>query len=66
MPQILTRQADALVTARQAQEMGYEEINLNLGCPSRTVVAKGEGSGFLEDPEELRSIHDQVFADYKG
>ncbi|MDD3218177.1 MAG: tRNA-dihydrouridine synthase family protein [Lachnospiraceae bacterium] len=67
VPQILTRQADAfLVTARQLQEMGYEEINLNLGCPSRTVVAKGKGSGFLEDPEELDRFFDQVFADYKG
>ena len=27
--------------------MGYTEVNLNLGCPSGTVTAKGKGSGFL-------------------
>ena len=38
--------------------MGYEEINLNLGCPSKTVVTKGKGSGFLAKPEELNAIFD--------
>ena len=33
--------------------MGYDEINLNLGCPSRTVVSKNRGSGFFAKREEL-------------
>lgn len=41
--------------------MGYPEINLNLGCPSGTVVAKGKGSGFLGLPEELERFLDTVF-----
>ena len=41
--------------------MGYQEVNLNLGCPSGTVVAKGKGSGFLAFPEELDRFLDEIF-----
>lgn len=34
-------------------DMGYREVNLNLGCPSGTVFNKGRGSGFLHDPEAI-------------
>lgn len=54
VPQILTNQADGLVlTAKTLKEMGYQEINLNLGCPSGTVVSKRRGAGFLGCPAEL-------------
>ena len=54
VPQILTRNAeDFLNTARQIREFGYNEINLNLGCPSSTVVTKHKGAGLLEDPAAL-------------
>lgn len=63
VPQILTNRADDFVRmATQLEEIGYEEVNLNLGCPSRTVTAKGKGSGFLAEPEELRRFFDQVFS----
>ena len=41
--------------------MGYGEVNLNLGCPSGTVVPKGRGSGFLGKPEELDAFFNEVF-----
>ena len=54
VPQLLTKDADEFVwAARLLAEMGYREVNLNLGCPSGTVVNKGRGSGFLRDPEGL-------------
>ena len=54
VPQLLTNNSeDFLKTAMDIVNMGYEEINLNLGCPSKTVVTKKKGSGFLEYPEEL-------------
>lgn len=54
IPQILANHAeDFLHTARILKEYGHKEINLNLGCPSGTVTAKGKGSGFLKDPEVL-------------
>ncbi len=63
VPQLLTRHAaDFLWAARQLAEMGYSEINLNLGCPSGTVVAKGKGSGLLADPAALERFLDEIFA----
>jgi tRNA-dihydrouridine synthase len=63
VPQILTNQAaDFLHTARKLNSLGYDEINLNLGCPSGTVVAKNKGSGFLAHGEALDRFLDEVFA----
>ena len=54
VPQLLTNNADDfLKTANDITDMGYGEINLNLGCPSKTVVTKKKGSGFLAFPDEL-------------
>lgn len=62
VPQILSNHADAfLYTAERLIEYGYEEINLNLGCPSGTVVAKGRGSGFLSDLEGLNRFLGELF-----
>ncbi len=62
VPQILTNRADEwLYTENQLLEMGYDEINLNLGCPSGTVVGKKRGSGLLRYPEMLESFLDDIF-----
>lgn len=54
VPQILTNQAEGFLwAAGKAKELGYREVNLNLGCPSGTVVSKGRGAGFLADPWKL-------------
>lgn len=64
VPQILTNQADFFLrAAKELKECyGYEEVNLNLGCPSGTVVSKGKGAGFLADPGGLDAFFDQVYA----
>lgn len=62
IPQILTNHAEQFVDmARKIQSLGYEEINLNLGCPSKTVVTKRKGAGFLADPEKLDAFLDEIF-----
>lgn len=62
VPQILTKRAEDFIWAAGAfKAMGYTEINLNLGCPSGTVVAKGKGSGFLALPQELEKFLDEIF-----
>ncbi len=63
VPQVMTRRAeDFLWAAETVQSMGYPEVNLNLGCPSGTVTAKGKGSGFLAEPEELDRFFAEVFS----
>lgn len=63
VPQILTNRAeDFLKTEEKLVCYGYEEINLNLGCPSKTVVSKGRGSGFLADPEGLERFLYELFS----
>lgn len=63
VPQIMSNHADeCLKTIEKLQIYGYKEINLNMGCPSKTVVSKGRGSGFLAFPEELDRFLDEVFA----
>lgn len=62
VPQILTNDAEGFIhTATKLQQLGYNEINLNLGCPSGTVVSKGRGSGFLAKKEELDIFLDNIF-----
>ena len=41
--------------------MGYNEVNLNLGCPSGTVVSKNRGSGFLVKQEALDAFLDEIY-----
>lgn len=63
VPQLLTNQAEEFVkTAKDIQAFGYDEINLNLGCPSGTVVAKNKGSGFLAFTDELDEFLDQIYS----
>lgn len=62
VPQLLTNQPEPFIqAAKKLKELGYSEVNLNLGCPSGTVTAKGKGSGFLAYPDKLRGFLDEVF-----
>lgn len=62
VPQLLTNNAeDFIKTANDIASMGYGEINLNFGCPSKTVVTKKKGSGFLAYPDELERFLDDIF-----
>ena len=64
VPQVMTRNPeDFLWAAQQCADRGYAEVNLNVGCPSGTVVAKGKGSGMLADPEGLDRFLDRVFSE---
>ncbi len=64
VPQILTNQAGYFLRAASElkEKYGYGEVNLNLGCPSGTVVSKGKGAGFLAKSEELDAFLEAVFA----
>lgn len=62
VPQILTKVAeDFLWAAQVCHDRGYTEVNLNIGCPSGTVVSKGKGAGMLADPNQLQAFLDEIF-----
>lgn len=65
IPQILANRAEAFLNgAKVIADLGYQEINLNLGCPSGTVTKRGRGSGFLKTElrMELIDFLDEIFA----
>ena len=63
IPQILTNNAEDFVKTAHIfrDEYGHREVNLNLGCPSGTVTAKGKGAGFLGEPDKLERFLDEIF-----
>ena len=67
IPQILTDSAEEVLRYEKIlNSMGYDEININLGCPSPTVTSKGRGSAFLGRREELDRFLDEIYAHAAG
>lgn len=63
IPQILSNHADEIVRfANQCGDMGYTEVNLNLGCPFPRVANKKRGSGMLAYPEMVNEILNHVYS----
>lgn len=63
IPQLLTKNPeDFLWMAEVCKDLGYSEVNLNAGCPSGTVTAKGKGSGLLRDTDALDRLLDSIFS----
>lgn len=66
VPQVLTNSAeDFLRIEKDLQALGYDEININLGCPSGTVASKGRGAGFLSEPQKLDRFLEEIFTGTK-
>ncbi|MBQ2803356.1 MAG: tRNA-dihydrouridine synthase family protein [Lachnospiraceae bacterium] len=62
IPQVLTNSSeDFLQAACKLKELGYDEVNINMGCPSGTVTAKAKGAGMLEDPMLLDKFLYKIF-----
>lgn len=63
VPQLLTKvPEDFLWAAQVCKDRGYSEVNLNIGCPSGTVVAKGKGAGMLADLSALDGFLNAIFS----
>ena len=64
IPQIITKDADEfLFVAKHVQNLGYTELNWNLGCPYPMVAKRGMGSGLLSVPEKIDEILNRVSAE---
>lgn len=61
IPQIITNDVDEfLFVAKYIRELGYKELNWNLGCPYPMVTKRGMGSGLIADPEKINNILHKV------
>ena len=63
IPQLMGNDPDDFVwMAGAIADLGYTEVNLNLGCPSGTVTAKKKGAGLLAEREPLARLLDGIYA----
>jgi tRNA-dihydrouridine synthase len=61
VPQLLSKEPEEFVgLARALFDLGYAEINWNLGCPFPTAVGKKRGAGLLPHPDSIRQLLDAV------
>lgn len=64
IPQIMTNDADEfLFVAKFVQQLGYKELNWNLGCPYPMVTKKGMGSGLICEPLKINDILNKVHSE---
>lgn len=62
IPQALSNHADAFILlARRLSDLGFKELNWNMGCPFRMVAKKGKGSGLLAKPDFVDDFLEKVF-----
>lgn len=62
VPQIMANRASEFVSlAKKLADMGYREVNLNLGCPSGTVIKKKRGAGMLADPDFMEDFLTEIY-----
>ena len=67
VPQIMAANSETFLwAAREMKKLGYEEINLNLGCPAPTVVNRHKGSGLLTEPEYLDRMLCEIYEGIAG
>ena len=63
VPQLLGKNVEDMLWAIEVcDDCGYDEVNINLGCPSGTVVSKGKGSGMLSDIYALDEFLSAIYA----
>lgn len=61
VPQLMACCADDfMVMANYLSDLGYQEVNWNLGCPYPMVAKRDLGSGILNKPEKVLSILEEV------
>ena len=61
IPQILGKETEEFVlVTNHLHELGYDEVNWNMGCPMRAITAKHRGCGLMAHPDEVRAILDTL------
>jgi tRNA-dihydrouridine synthase len=61
IPQIITNDAEEfLFVVKYVQQLGYKELNWNLGCPYPMVAKCGMGSGLISNTSQIEHILKRV------
>ncbi len=64
IPQIITNDAEEfLFVANYVQQLGYKELNWNLGCPYPMVAKCGMGSGLISNTSQIEHILKRVHSE---
>ena len=64
IPQVITNDADEfLFVAKYVRELGYKELNWNLGCPYPMVTKSGMGSGLISNTEKINTILERAHSE---
>jgi tRNA-dihydrouridine synthase B len=61
IPQIITNDADEfLFVSKYVKDLGYNELNWNLGCPYPMVTKRCMGSGLIADWQKIDAVLNRV------
>jgi tRNA-dihydrouridine synthase B len=61
IPQLIGNNADDFVhMATALHDLGYNEINWNLGCPHKPIRKKQRGSGLLPHPDRIDILLNEI------
>ena len=61
VPQIIVRDVEEFnLLTKTVTELGFKEIDINMGCPYPMQTKSGRGSGILPHPEKVREILDAI------
>lgn len=61
VPQIIIRDVEEFnLLTKAVTELGFKEIDINMGCPYPMQTKSGRGSGILPHPEKIREILDAI------
>lgn len=62
IPQVIGNKGEQFVLMNKYLiDLGYDEVNWNLGCPAQRVASRKRGSGLLPYPETIDSILETIF-----
>jgi len=63
IPQVATHDGRFLIDfAQQMQNKGFQEININMGCPFPMLVKRQRGGGILAYPDKIKSMLDTFYS----
>lgn len=67
VPQILGKEPKEFVElANYLYDLGYKEVNWNIGCPVRRVTVKHRGCGILPYPDEVNEVLSKIMPKLNG